>query len=374
MKGSPIRRSFAAVGCLLGSVLWMLADEPASNATALVRSLHLALKSANPGYKDNGVFKLDQAGRVIEVSLKSAPEVADITPLKGLPLVSITLRGTKVKEISALAGMPLDYANLSDAVEDLAPLKEAPLSYLSIGPRVTDLRCLSGKKLTSLSIGAHSPITDLSPLEGMPLKSLCVYACRGIKDLGPLRQARLKSLNIEATSVGDLAPLAGQPLENARLCTAFITSIAPLAGMPLKVLDLTNAKGLADITPLRNATAMEDLRLDFTGVSDLSVLRQMPRLRILSVLDCPHIADLSVLQGLAVQALILNPQRFSPGEMEKLRHLSSLKWIDNDWSHWDNSYSYNPRCEKPCRTAEEFWRRYDAGEFKGPASQPERAP
>ena len=27
MKGFPMRHSFAAVGCLLGSVLWMLAEE-----------------------------------------------------------------------------------------------------------------------------------------------------------------------------------------------------------------------------------------------------------------------------------------------------------------------------------------------------------
>lgn len=286
--------------------------------TEAERAFHDALQKANPDYRRDGKFRPDS------VTLVNAP-VSDLSPLKGLPLTSLRVT--------------------SKTLSDLSPLR--------------------GMKLKTLDLQACPLLTDLSPLEDMPLEQVTLYACRKLQDISPLKNARLRRLNIEGTAVGDLSPLKGQPLAWARLCTNRIADTSPLADLPLTCLDLTYAKDIRDLSPLRGLVAMDDLRLDFVRASDLGPVRGMEKLRILSILDCPDIRDLSVLKDLKnLKAFVFTPKHFPAEQIEILRGLTGIAYIAADWKQWNNQYCGNPDTPNPCQTAEAFWKRYDAGEFR----------
>ena len=61
--------------------------------------------------------------------------------------------------------------------------------------------------------------------------------------------------------------------------------------------------------------------------------------------------------------MIFTPKYFSRDQIELVRGLKSLKWIDVNWSHWNNAYSDDPSVPHPCTSAETFWKHYDAGDY-----------
>jgi hypothetical protein len=286
------------------------------------KALGDALLKANPGYKGGETVRLDAAGNIVAVSIIGP--VADLSPLKGLPLTSLRVS--------------------SKTLTDLSPLQ--------------------GMKLTSVDLQASPLLTDLSALEGMPLEQVTLYACRALQDISPLKNARLRRINIEGSAVGDLSPLQGHPLSWARLCTNRISDVSPLAGLPLTCLDLTYAKDLADLAPLKDLVEMDDLRLDFISAADLAPVRRMDKLRILSILDCRNIRDLSAIRELKqLRAFIFTPKHYSREQIEIVRSMTWLQYIDVDWKHWNNRYCGDPHTPNPCTPAETFWKRYDAGEY-----------
>jgi hypothetical protein len=88
------------------------------------------------------------------------------------------------------------------------------------------------------------------------------------------------------------------------------------------------------------------LALDGTGISDLAPLRGLP-LRQLGLAGVP-IADLSPLEGMELDSISFSPQAVKRG-LEVLRRMKSLRQIIA------GSQLFTP---------DEFWRKYDAGEFK----------
>jgi Leucine-rich repeat (LRR) protein len=107
--------------------------------------------------------------------------IADLSPLNGMSLTTLTVEGCKVFDLTPVTQMPLD-------------------SLCIYGTKVGDLRPIAGKKLTNLIIMA-TPVTDLSTLRGMPLKSLNCLST-GVSDLSPLHDCpSLTSLNVKQTKV-----------------------------------------------------------------------------------------------------------------------------------------------------------------------------
>jgi hypothetical protein len=82
-------------------------------------------------------------------------------------------------------------------------------------------------------------------------------------------------------------------------------------------------------------------------VRDLAAVKGMPLL--LLHINGTQVHDLRPLEGMKLQQMIFTPRNIRRG-MEVLRTMKSLKLIDTDW----------PPNAKPA----EFWKRYDAGEFK----------
>jgi serine/threonine protein kinase len=135
-------------------------------------------------------------------------KLADLSPLKGMPLSRLDCRGTQVSDLSPLKGMPLIWLECGvTKVSDLTPLKGMPLQGLFCQcPQVSDLAPLRGMKLVWLDAGT-SGVTDLSPLQGMPLKDLGLNRTTQLKDLSPLKGMSLEILNLGSSAATDLSPL-----------------------------------------------------------------------------------------------------------------------------------------------------------------------
>lgn len=138
----------------------------------------------------------------------------DLSPLKGIPISSLTLVHSSISDLSGISGMPLMSLHLGGTkVTNLGPLAGMPLETLNISnTQVSDLSPLRGLPLKSLQANA-APIQDLSPLKGMPLEGLYLNGCRKITDLSPLSAMHLKELALIDSGVTDLSPLKDVKVE-----------------------------------------------------------------------------------------------------------------------------------------------------------------
>lgn len=251
--------------------------------------------------------------------------ITDLKPLTGMQLNRINMpRNSHLTEIEPLRGMPLNYLVMDDCprVASLEPLRGAPLTFLSCFdcPALSDLEPLRGAPLEFLNC-ANTSVGSLEPLAGMPLRELNVGG--PISSLEPLHGMPLERFYLIGSTVRDLDPLRGMQLQRLRLTGPF-TSIEPLRGMPCVELDLLYASAVKSLEPLRG----------------------MP-LQVLKLGNCPA-TDLSPLAGMPLVDITVNPERVGDG-FEVLRDVKTLRVI---------------RRASEALTPAEFWKRYDAGEFK----------
>ena len=229
----------------------------------------------------------------------------DITPLKRMPLASLDLTDTPVRNLEPLSGLPLSTLRLANTrVEDLAPLATLPLEELDISDTaVADLTPLERLPLTSLRL-SRTRVQDLAVLVGMPLTTLSIAGTR-VQDLAPLKGLKLAELDATSTLVADLTPLTGMRLTSLRLAGTRVTNLTPLVGMPLTVLTITGTS-VADLAPLRGM-ALTAIDLSGLPVTDLSPLIGMP----LTWLDLHRspLTSIASLQGAKLSALNLADSR-----------------------------------------------------------------
>ena len=237
-----------------------------------------SLKQANPDFHGSVQVKFDKTGTIVSVRIQDTQTIKNLSPVKGMTLQSFAITN-------------------------------AP---------ITDIEPLRGMKLTNVAFMKCEHLTDISALQDMPLHNATLYASRKLTDISPLKNANLRSVNCEATSVSDLSPLKGQPIYNARLCSRKISDISALMGnKTLKILDITYAHGVTDLTPLKEMPNIRDLRMDEAKVSDLSPLAHLKDLLLLSVKDCPNVRDLAPLKELeSLKVLVFTPKNFSSEQIE----------------------------------------------------------
>jgi serine/threonine protein kinase len=143
------------------------------------------LKERNPGFDGQVTPKIEQ-GAVTGLAL-SADHVTDIGPVRAL---------TRLRTLQC-SGSGVGKGQLAD----LSPLKDMPL---------TSLQC------------HYTRVADLGPLQGMPLTTLHCN-CRRVEDLSPLQGMPLTSLQCHYTRVADLSPLQGMSLQDIRFTPTKIT-------------------------------------------------------------------------------------------------------------------------------------------------------
>jgi tetratricopeptide (TPR) repeat protein len=335
-------------------------------ATDQVRLLEQKMReSYSPGWVQEFAIEGDSVGRV-RLWLPN-PELRWLDPLRGLPLTCLNFGGTGVEQLTPLKGMPLREVYFSmTRVSDLGPLKGMQLSTLVCSnTRVSDLGPLKGMPLKTLDC-ACTQVSDLDPLIGMTLETLDLYSTR-VSDLSPLKGMPLTKLNCAVTQVSDLGPLKGMPLRWLDCGTTGVLDLRPLQGMPLRwlqfdrtgVLDLSPLQGMplnglmcsstpiSDLAPLKGMP-LRSLVAGYTGIRDLTPLRGMP-LEILDIAGVSELTDLSPLEGMKLKSVRWNPKKIRNG-IEVLRSMGSIREIGPS--------------SGAVMQPEEFWKKYDAGEFK----------
>jgi eukaryotic-like serine/threonine-protein kinase len=161
-------------------------------------------------------------------------------------------------------------------VADLSPLRGLPLKRLVfLDNQVSDLAPLRGMPLETLIFQRNNAIKDLTPLQGIPLEHLeCAFT--NVADLSPLKGMKLKHLSCDQTLVSDLSPLRGMALEVLSVAHSRVTDLSPLRGMPLQLF-WWKGTPVTDLSPLRGMP-LKDVFYDFQRERDTEFLRSFPAL------------------------------------------------------------------------------------------------
>ncbi|MFO0970603.1 MAG: hypothetical protein U0793_34120 [Gemmataceae bacterium] len=345
--------------------------------------------------------------------------ITDLAPLKGIPITDLNLDGCKeVRSLEALRGMKLRKLNIHECnIDDLGPLRDMPLESLSIAgcTRALDLEPLAKLPLKWLDLGYVPAARNLEPLRGLklahlnlfysgvsdrdlelvktlPLESLVLSGCGGLTGIASLRGMRLKKLELASTSVADLAPLEGMPLEYLEV-RGFVGDLSPLRGMKgLKTLLLSCGGAERGLEPIAGLpiSRLEFWSADITGKS-LEALRDLPLVH-LALDNCGKVDSLAALRGLKLTHLSARQCAFSD-----LTPLEGMPLVSLDISACDKVTDLRPlrgmrllELGFPAKSVKEgieaargmtslrtlwsdptrrfepgdFWRRYDAGEFR----------
>jgi hypothetical protein len=247
---------------------------PEKQVEAVIRRL----KELNPGF-DGKVTPTIQ-GPVVTGLAFNTDAVADLSPLRALKwLEALFCVGTennhgKLADLAPLRGLPLKTLDCGDnPVSDLSPLVGLPLEVLACyRTQVKDLTPLQGMRLTTLNAN-RTLIADLSPLKGMKLARLTHLSLEGtpVSDLSPLKGMKLKVLGLGYVPVTDLTPLRGMPLQE--LWLSGVTDLEPLRGLPLQQLRLLETP-LTDSAPLQGMP-LKEIVCDFQPERDAKILRSL---------------------------------------------------------------------------------------------------
>lgn len=211
-------------------------------------------------------------------------------------------------------------------LRDISPLADVPLRFLSL---------------------RGNPVADLAPLRDAPIEELYLEETQ-VADLSPLKALPLRTLWLNHAPVRDLKPLAGMPITNLNLLGTNVADLTPLKGLPLESLWL-NETPVTDLSPLADCPLVS-LTVHKAPVRDLLVLRKIPSLARLHIGESA-VTDLRPLEGLRLTRLIFTPSRIEHG-LDVVRNMATLRELDAEF-----------REPQPLAPGE-FWRRYDAGEFR----------
>ena len=218
--------------------------------------IQFILSKANPAYQGQGRFE-ERDGRIVAAHFPGCG-LRDLSPLRGLDLEFLDLRGNPVREIRHLEGMPLKSLWMEDTeVVDLKSLKEAKLVELGLN---------------------NSPVESLDGLQGQPLEKLYAVATR-ITDVEPLGRTSLRQLWLTDSPVSDLSPLAGLPLESLTVHRTLVRDLSFVRKLPVIQRLHIGETLIEDLTPLEG---LRLTRLVFTPSRikrGLDVARRLQGLR-----------------------------------------------------------------------------------------------
>ncbi|MFG2777313.1 leucine-rich repeat domain-containing protein [Streptomyces prunicolor] len=232
------------------------------------------------------------AGWSAEALIRLWPKVADpdgfCAALLAPTLVRENRTSVRLRRLTSLTGL-----------RHLTMLREL---YIERCKEITDLSevgMLTG--LTDLDLNGCSGIEDLTPLARLTeLTRLGLHRCRAVEDitpllaLGTLRKLRELDLSITKVRSTDGFGTAFPALETLSLrgCRSF-KSPAQLSGLTrLTHLDL-GWTGIRDLTGLRDVPAMSRLDLrSCGGLRDLAGIDALPGLTELVLEDCPRLETL----------------------------------------------------------------------------------
>ena len=259
---------------------WMKKIAPLS-AEKQVEAVAKKLQELNPGFDGKVTHK--GVWEVTDLEFLS-DNVTDISPVRALPKLKILNCGGsnwgtgKLADLSPLKRMPLTQLHFRlTQVTDLSPLKGIPLTGISFsGSKVADLSPLKDMEQLLVLECYSTPVADLSPLKDLKLTRLTCNTTQ-VSDLSPLKDMKLTTLLFDGTKVSDLSPLQGMPLTVLGCGGTQVSDLSPLKGMPLESLGF-NSTNVTDLSPLKDMP-LKHLICDFKPFRDREILRSIKTLQ-----------------------------------------------------------------------------------------------
>ena len=284
--------------------------------------------------------------------------IVTLTPLSGLTaLVTLDLADNNIEGVSSLSGLSalktLDLRDNSRSddrdnnVTDVTPLSGLTLKTLYLRGNdnlISDLtqseQLANARALVKLKFGDTRTTIDLTLPRAVTFRDEILAAALRTADplnledddpIFPADMARLTQLTVVGTQTSKIANLTG--LETAINLTSLtlngneIASLTPLARLEvLETLDLADNVNISSISSLARLTALTDLNLSNNKVSSVSSLSRLEALETLNLAD-NSISSLTVLSGL-INLTTLNLSNNRITDVLPLQGLSALRTLN----------------------------------------------
>ena len=259
--------------------------------------------------------------------------ITDLGPLAGLTnMRRIWARGNLISDLSPLAGLTLDHLQIS-------------------GNPVSDLSPLAGQVWLATFYAEDTQISDLSPLAGLTRLRILDLQDNYISDISSLTRANdLTEVFLSGNLISDLSPLANRNLRTLTAANNQITDLSPLrSSLAMETLDLNGNEGLVDLSVVEGMTALKVLRLDGTGVEDLSPLVRnaglgsgdQVYLRSVPNLNADAEQHIATLRGRGVQVRTSNPLR-RDRRVQGVSVTPGVEELTVAWNPLTPTATYNP--------------------------------
>ena len=332
-------------------------------------------------------------------------ELVDLSPLTGMQLTWLEFKGSQVSDLSPLQGMPLsDLVFAGSAVSDVSPLRGMVLKRIRFSPGNITTGIDAIRQMPTLTgIGVDNKPDEFAPAEfwpkydagefgrppittyldpafekweqevaKLPAQEQINAVVKKLQELNPgfdgkvsgrgtnlspkIEQGVVTEFGFLIDNVQDISPVRALKGLKALYCAldepyrGKLSDLSPLRGMRLGFLNCSHSQ-VSDLSPLAGMP-LWDLAFNDSFVTDLSVVRGMP----LELLFCDdtEITDFSPVEGMRLTNLNFTPRKISQG-IDVVRQMSTLTSIGLGWG----TKPFSP---------EEFWKKYDAGEFGKPAA------
>jgi len=193
--------------------------------------------------------------------------------LKGLPLKDLSIEGTAIHDLTALAGMQLKKLTVAET-----PFTDADLAAAVTGKVLAE-------QMDWLHIG-YTKITSIEALRGISVVMLFIQGT-SVSDLSPVagRQG-FHTLDFRRTNVSDLKPLKGMSMEILSIAGCPVTSISPLADITVRLcLDIAFCSKIKDLDKLPEYCPQLDTLGFAVGQVSPGQIRRFPRLEYLHVYE-----------------------------------------------------------------------------------------
>jgi Leucine-rich repeat (LRR) protein len=250
--------------------------------------------------------------RLTDVTI-SHTKVADLLPLKGMPIASLLCYHTNVSDLSPLEEctsltslkvkatkvIPAAVAALQKALPNCKIEWDDPAKAAATQPNkpwntpafqawVKEVQAMPAekqveavaKKLMELNPGFDGRVTNIHESGPPKVENGVVTELRfhsqHVTDISPLRAfSKLNALYCypggnAGSQLSDLSPLQGAPLTELRCSGTSVFDLSPLEGMPLRTVQCDHTH-VSDLSPLLECKGIESLNIAKTKVTAASV-------------------------------------------------------------------------------------------------------
>jgi len=273
-----------------------------------------------------------------ELDLTGAWNLIDISPLAGMKLESFQLwHFSNVTDVKVLHDMPITTLALPHLITDLKPFKTMKLT--SLGCSATDLGPLAGLPLETLTFRGSRP-ADLSPLAGMKLKHYTSIEFNGYwlwfrTDYEP-DEKMFRAMPLVTINGKPAATFWAAYDADRKALQEFVTATAKLAPADAvaAVNEALKKKGRAlDDSRIEDGAVVEVKLSQIQGskfeLNPLGPLKAFPRLKKITIADISpyHWPNLAPLMKLPIEEIVCTPATVA-GNTIILRQMPTLKTIN----------------------------------------------